>query len=72
MRYWLASVRVYPYAGMADFGINQVDGGKVSDDDLWYTNGGAYGADKAVRAVVTLESDVKVTSAGTNSWTLSK
>ncbi len=73
--YWLGSSFVTAYGSVADFGVHSVYSGCVGGCALWDSTDGAVDGDDAcygVRAVVSLQSDVKLTSSGSNYWTLSK
>ena len=69
--YWLGSSDVNASSGYASFGLRSVRDGNVWCYYLWYSDGGADPNSSGVRAVVSLKSDVQVTSNGTNSWALS-
>ena len=58
-RYWLASRGVIAYSEYAGFGPGPVFGGfAYSYYGLFYSNGGSYGVDFSLRAVVSLRSDI--------------
>ena len=69
--YWLASRSVNANSGYAIFCVRIVCDGDVRSDDLarsygvW--NNGCYG----VRPLVSLQSNIQLTSAGTNTWDIS-
>ena len=67
---WLASHSVDANALTAFFYVRLVNSGHVSLSNLYNSGDGAYGGSWAVRPVVTLKSDVQLTSDGTNTWKL--
>jgi len=71
--YWLNEWAYCSHDSGWDSGMFCVKSGGVSMDAKWdcFYGGEPYG-EMGVRAVVTLETDVKLTANGANSWTLSK
>ena len=69
--YWLASRSVVAASDYAYFYVRYVYDGGVDSDGLAYSYGGEDDACCGVRPLVSLQSNIQLTSAGANTWDIS-
>ena len=69
--YWLGSRYVFTDPGCADFGVYEVGDGYVGSYRLAYSDGAEGGDSAAARPLVSLQSNIQLTSAGEGTWDIS-
>ena len=70
-RYWLASRSVFASSRYASFHVCRVLDGDVDSGNLAFSNDGKGSFSYGVRPLVSLQSNIQLTSAGANTWDIS-